>query len=163
VCTRSGLPAVGNCPETAEVTLPATLWRHRRCALHPSSQMDVGGAAARPADATRWDLSALIAAQVPRDAEEPRALGITVPAMGAKYVLSGVAGGDQLRLSTSLGEAAVLHWYADDRYLGQSGPNTPLYWGLALGEHRVTCVAEDGATDTVRFSVVRPEGGVKIE
>lgn len=163
VCTRSGLPAAANCPETASVTLPATLWQHRRCTLHPSSQAGIVVAAARPADATRWDLSALIAAQVPRDAEEPRALGITVPATGAEYVLSGVVGGDQLRLSTSLGESAVLHWYADDQYLGQSGPDTPVYWGLSLGEHRVTCVAEDGATDTVRFTVVRPEGGVKIE
>jgi penicillin-binding protein 1C len=163
VCTRSGLPAAANCPETASVTLPATLWQHRRCTLHPSSQAGIVVAAARPADATRWDLSALSAAQVPRDAEEPRALGITVPAMGAEYVLSGVAGGDQLRLSTSRGEGEVLHWYADDQYLGQSGPDAPVYWGLTLGEHRVTCVAQDGATDTVRFSVVRPSGGVKIE
>ena len=120
-------------------------------------------AASRPADATRWDLSVLTASVAESPDAGARALGITVPARGAAYVLSGVAGGDQLRLSTSLGEAEVLHWYADDQYLGQSGPDKPVYWALVLGEHAVTCVALDGNTDTVRFTVARPSGGVPIE
>ncbi|MBL7645805.1 MAG: penicillin-binding protein 1C [Candidatus Hydrogenedentes bacterium] len=162
VCTRSGLPAAEHCPETASVVLPASIWLHRRCTLHPASQAGITVAAAQPADATRWDLSALSAAKANLADLEARSLAIAVPAQSAEYVLSGVAGGDQLRLTSSLGETVALHWYMDDQYLGQSGPDSPVYWQLSLGEHRATCVSLDGATSTVRFSVVRPSGGVPI-
>jgi membrane carboxypeptidase/penicillin-binding protein PbpC len=144
------------------VVLPASIWLHRRCTLHPASQAGITVAAAQPADATRWDLSALSAAKADLANLEARSLAITVPAQSAEYVLSGVAGGDQLRLMSSLGEGALLHWYMDDQYLGQSGPDKPIYWALALGEHRATCVSLEGATSTVGFSVVRPAGGLPI-
>jgi penicillin-binding protein 1C len=163
VCAQSGLPAVAKCPETLQISLPASMWQHRRCTLHPSSQAGVVVAAARPADAASWDLSALSAAVAESPDEGGRSLGITVPASGAEYVLSGVAGGDQLRLATSLGEGEVLHWYLDDQYLGQSGVDKPVTWTLALGAHRVTCVAQDGSTDTVHFTVVRPSGAAPIQ
>lgn len=163
VCTQSGLPASANCRETAVVHWPRSVWQNRRCALHPSSQSGLVVAAARPADATRWDLSSLSASRAEDPGIELRALGITVPAEGAEYVLSGVEGGDQLRLSTSLGEGELLHWYADDQYLGQSGYDKPVYWTLALGEHKITCVSSDGATDSVKFKVVKPAGGVEIK
>lgn len=163
VCTQSGLPASQNCTETATVHWPRSLWQNRRCALHPSSQAGFAVAAARPATATRWDLSSLSASRAEDPGIELRALGITVPAEGAEYVLSGVEGGDQLRLSTSLGEGELLHWYADDQYLGQSGYDKPVYWTLALGEHKITCVSSNGATASVQFKVVKPAGAVVIK
>lgn len=162
VCTQSGLPATANCPETAQIQLATGMWLHRHCTLHPISQAGIVVAAARPSDATRWDLAALSASPEEVPGIERRALAITVPARGAEYVLSGVAGGDQLRLATSRGESGKYHWYVDDRYAGSSGPDTPLYWTLVLGEHRVTCVASDGSTDTVAFKVLRPEGALPI-
>lgn len=165
ICARSGLPAGDACPETATVLLSETFWRHRRCTLHPTSQADVAMLGERPAGPARWDLAALAARRDPGGggSAAPRALGITVPANGAEYVMSGVDGGDRLRLTTSLGESESLYWYVDDHYLGQSGPVSPAYWTLAPGEHRVTCVAPDGATATVRFTAVRPSAGIAVQ
>jgi len=159
VCAQSGLPATSACPETKAWWMPASLWRHRGCGLHPVSQTTLVAQAERPAGPARWDLARVETRPDESDGTAARALGITSPANGAEFVLSGVAGGDRLRLGTSLGDAERVHWYLDDVYLGQSSPGAPMYWGLVLGEHRVTCVAADGRTDSVGFAVVRPEVG----
>ena len=164
ICAQSGLPATAQCPEAALWQLPQSIWRHRTCGLHPATQVGVGVLAERPAGPARWDLAQVNTRTAEADVAGPvsRALGIVVPAQGAEYVLSGVAGGDRLRLATSLGDAEPMHWYMDDRYLGQAGNGTPMYWPLALGEHRATCVAADGRTASVGFVVVAPVVGEAV-
>lgn len=166
MCTLSGLPVTRACPEAVEVMLPASVWRYRKCGLHPESQVAIAVQAERPAGPAQWNLAVLTARPGGDGGEDPapKALGITVPAEGAEYVISGVAGGDRLRLATSLGDAEPLHWYADDQYLGQSRAETPVFWDLSPGHHRITCVAADGRTHSVQFAVLRPDTrGVKSQ
>ncbi|MBX3176876.1 MAG: penicillin-binding protein 1C [Candidatus Hydrogenedentes bacterium] len=157
MCALSGLPATEGCPETARWRLPASFWRSRVCALHPVSRLGIAARAERPAGPASWDLATLAARPTGEVAATPiRALGITVPANGAEFLLTGVDGGDQVRLQSTLGESEAVHWYVDDRYLGASGPDAPIFWALTSGAHRVTCVAHDGRTASARFTVARP-------
>jgi membrane carboxypeptidase/penicillin-binding protein PbpC len=115
-----------------------------------------------PGDARGWDLADVRDPHVV-DPASPEArperhdtLAIQHPTEGAVYVLTGEPTGDRIRLRASIERLGTLHWYLDDRYLGGSKPEAPVYVNLSLGNHKVTCLAPDGMLDTVRFEVVSP-------
>ena len=83
-------------------------------------------------------------------------LRITQPAAESHFVFTGEPGGDQVLLQSSLDGLAPIYWYLDGRYLGASKPDAPLYLPLEVGPHELTCLADEGATDAIRFEVLTP-------
>ena len=159
VCARSGLPANALCAQTETAQLPSGQFLNRRCDVHRPAPG--GGTVERwPADARHWDLAKIDAAlALPEPATalaRSQSLRITTPVEGAEYVLTGEPEGDRLLLRGSVDTEMPLHWYQNGRYLGESNPNAPLYLPLASGEYTLTCMADQGATDSVRYTVSAP-------
>lgn len=164
VCAVSGLPATRWCPNTRRETLPSTQYLHRVCDMHHPAGDGDRIAERWPGDARNWNLAAIRAPRtVERTAtqgplpERRDTLAIQNPSNGAVYVLTGEPTGDRIRLRASIERRGTLHWYLNDRYLGGSAPETPVYLDLRPGKHKVTCLAQDGVLDTVRFEVISPE------
>ena len=161
VCALSGLPASEWCSAKKEVLIPREQYTHRRCGVHcPQPGLEV--AAERwPGSSRGWDLANIVdPVQVahagnPIAAAQHVALRIKSPSDKAQYILTGEAKGDRIRLDASLEGQALLHWYLDERYLGSSENDAPLFLDLAAGTHKLTCLAPDGATDSVHFEVLR--------
>ncbi len=168
VCALSGLPATEHCPHTQKVILPREQYLHRRCDMHYPNPARQGILERWPGSARAWDL-AHITNPVTVDSlqegavEEKVVLRIKSPANKAHYVLTGETGGDRIRLDASLEGGTTLHWYLDDRFLGTSNAQTPLYLNLATGEHKVACMTPDGITDVVRFAVTLPDAGTPLK
>ncbi len=170
VCAVSGLPASPWCASTRRETLPRTQFLHRVCDMHyPGGTGGERIVERWPGDARRWDLAAVrdprIVDRTSPEAPQARrdALAIQHPSEGAVYVLTGEPTGDRIRLRASIERAGVLHWYLDDRYLGGSGPEAPVYLDLRPGNHKLTCLAPDGVLDSVRFEVVTPEDARRMD
>ncbi|MEA3364446.1 MAG: penicillin-binding protein 1C [Candidatus Hydrogenedentes bacterium] len=164
VCALSGLPASPWCTNTRRETLPRTQYLHRVCDMHhPAGNASQKIIERWPGDARGWDLADVRDPQVvdPASPEAPPerhdTLAIQHPTEGAVYILTGEPTGDRIRLRASIERVGALHWYLDDRYLGGSKPEAPVYLNLSLGNHKLTCLAPDGMLDTVRFEVVSPK------
>ena len=84
------------------------------------------------------------------------ALRILEPSAEAEYVLTFESRGDRIRLQSSVDGAQPLFWYLDERYVGRSEPQEPLYVDLRPGTHQVSCMNAEGAVDRVSFKVVTP-------
>ncbi|HQM48645.1 MAG TPA: penicillin-binding protein 1C [Candidatus Hydrogenedentes bacterium] len=170
VCAVSGLPATPWCSNTRRETLPRSQYLHRVCDMHhPAGPGSADIVERWPGDTRGWDLAAV---RDPRivDLTSPKThperhdtLAIQHPSEGAVYVLTGEPMGDRIRLRASIERVGTLHWYLDDRYLGGSGPEAPVYLSLSPGNHKLTCLAPDGVLDTVRFEVVSPEDARRME
>ncbi|MFO7976920.1 MAG: transglycosylase domain-containing protein [Candidatus Hydrogenedentota bacterium] len=166
VCALSGLPASRWCTNTRRETLPRTQYLHRVCDMHhPAGRGSEKIIEQWPGDARGWDLAAIRDPQIVepgcREARPERrdTLAIQHPTEGAVYVLTGEPTGDRIRLRASIERLGRLHWYLDDRYLGGSKPEAPMYLDLSLGNHKLTCLTPDGVLDTVHFEVVSPREG----
>ena len=165
VCAVTGLPASQWCEHTREVLLPKTQYLHRRCAVHGPGADGVSVAERWPGASKQWDLADLSwNTPLPHatHAERTETLRILSPPEQAEYVLTGEPGGDRLRLEASLDRSAPLHWYLNGRYLGRSAPQQPLLLALSPGDHRLACMTDAGALDTVAFAVATPEGAVRF-
>ncbi len=169
VCAASGLPVSRWCAHTETVLLPRRQHLLRTCDVHRPG-WDGNVVERWPASAREWDLAAVRAApgmgemagdSMPLAASGARAtstqsLRILAPAEGAKYVLTGTADGDRVRLSASLDGEAGLHWFLNDAYLGRSYPGAPMRIDLTAGRHRIVCVGAGGETTQARFEVESP-------
>lgn len=160
ICALTGLPATAWCPRRETRTLPTCIFLNRRCDVHYPGTDGVGIVERWPGDARDWDLAnvsrPVTVSPKRQDTGYTRKqeLRITAPAAESRFVFTGEPGGDQVRLQTSLDGLAAVHWYLDDRFLGTSTPETPLFLSLKPGEHRLTCLAGEGTTDAVRFAVL---------
>jgi membrane carboxypeptidase/penicillin-binding protein PbpC len=160
LCALTGLPAAEWCPKRESRALPACLFLNRRCDVH-YPRPDGGGVVERwPGDARQWDLAS-VSQPVTVSPDGPGAtvtrkqeLRIMTPAAESRFIHTGEQGGDKLLLQSSLDGLAPVHWYLDDRFLGTSTPETPLYLTLEPGEHRLTCLTGEGTTDAVNFEVL---------
>lgn len=164
VCAASGLPTSDYCRRTRTVSVARTLFLHRVCDMHyPGPNGDV--LERWPGAARGWNLAAVdrSAARHTEQALSVEALRIVQPVDHAEYILTGEANGDRIRLRSSLDERNELHWYANDRYLGRSEPNQPLLYDLAPGDHRLTCLAPNGAHRSVRIRVTEPEQQLRLQ
>jgi membrane carboxypeptidase/penicillin-binding protein PbpC len=118
-----------------------------------------------PGAARGWNL-AKIDASAERSSEVARsveALRILQPADQSEFLLTGEANGDRIRLRASLEERNALHWYANDRYLGQSQPGEPFLYDLTAGAHKLTCLAPGGAHRSVHIQVHDAESAVRMQ
>lgn len=159
VCALSGLPASQWCPAKKEAVIPRSQYTHRRCDVHCPQPGQDRVAERWPGSSKGWDLASITnPVSVSRGenaaAEQRVALRIKAPSNKAQYILTGEPGGDRIRLDASLDGQTLLHWYLDERYLGSSGQEMPMFLNLAPGQHKVTCLAPDGATDSVSFEVL---------
>ncbi|HPO17024.1 MAG TPA: penicillin-binding protein 1C [Candidatus Hydrogenedentes bacterium] len=169
VCSLSGLPASEYCPHTQTVILPRDQYLHRQCDMHYPNPSQQGIVERWPGSARTWDLAHIMNPVTVEplkeggSVEEKVVLRIKSPANKAHYVLTGETGGDRIRLDASLEGNATLHWYLDDRYLGTSSNEAPLYLNLATGEHKVSCMTPNGVTDVVNFEVTLPDAGTPLK
>jgi penicillin-binding protein 1C len=163
VCAVSGLPASKWCFQTRTETFPRNQYLNRTCDMHYPAGDGMKAVERWPGSAKGWDLARI--GPVRRDAGSFReeALRILTPADRAEFVMTGETGGDRIKLSSSLDGAAPLHWYMDERYLGVSNADAPLYIDLKPGDHTLTCMTAAGITDTVKFDVVVPASTPKFE
>lgn len=168
ICVTSGLPASPACPAVKSVEMPRAQYLHRRCDVHHPRQG--GGVIVRwPGAPLQWDLArvenpvALDTDQKNAITEERRTLCITSPSDQARYVLTGEPDGDRIRLAASLEERAALHWYLNDRYLGQSDAASPLFLSLETGVHKLSCMDPGGATHSIQFEVLTPVSGMRLK
>jgi len=163
VCARSGLPVSEYCPQKEQASLPATLYLHRRCAVHTARADGPGVAERWPGSTRNWDLAKveapLMPAAPPDSATHPASesrnelLAILSPAPGAEFLLTGGERGDRVKLVASRSATEPMHWYLDDQYLGCSRPDAPLVMPLALGNHRLACMTNRGETASLHFEV----------
>lgn len=170
VCAVSGLPATQWCPSTRRETLPKTQFVHRVCDMHyPAGAGEHRIIERWPGHARGWDLAAVREARIVGGAspesppERHDTLAIQHPSEGAVYVLTGEPTGDRIRLRASIERVGTLHWYLNDRYLGGSVPEEPVFLSLSPGNHKLTCLAPDGVLDTVRFEVITPEDARRMD
>jgi membrane carboxypeptidase/penicillin-binding protein PbpC len=83
-------------------------------------------------------------------------LVITSPANGSAYLfMPDTAQPDSQRIpfTANTGNAADLHWFVNDSYLGTSKSGATIFWPLSKGTHRVVCSDTQGASRSVRISV----------
>ncbi|MBI4559867.1 MAG: penicillin-binding protein 1C [Candidatus Hydrogenedentes bacterium] len=163
VCAVSGLPATQWCDRTREALLPRAQYLHRACDMHyPAGSGESGAVLERwPATAKAWNLAKIRTDSTRKSAgakkaSRERGLQITAPTNEAQYVLTGEREGDRIKLAASMDVQSALHWYLDERYLGASAPERPLYLSLQPGAHQLTCMTPAGLTDSARFDVVLP-------
>lgn len=148
VCAASGCVPGPHCTHRIEDWSLAKVSRHETCPVHRA-----GEEAAWPAAVASF----LARRAAPAAAEEPAAaVRILVPARGSTYRWMPELDVDAQRLaleaaSDRAGEA--LHWFVDDRPVGQSRAGTPLFWPLERGTHQIVCSTVRGLSDRVEIAV----------
>ena len=162
VCAVSGLPRSEWCARTKDAMLPAHEFLHRACDVH--RPMRGGDAVAEwwPGTARGWDLAKVGDSAHVAESARLAKLRIQDPVNEAEYVLTGEPQGDRIRLRASVDAEKSLYWYINDRFFGQSSPDSPLLLELAAGEHTLACMAPDGSLDRVKFLVTEPRGGLEF-
>ncbi len=164
VCATSGLPTSQWCKDTRTVYLPRTQYLCRTCRMHQpvAGREGVKIIEKRPASPRNWDLAAVAIPVRPSSsgsaAGYARQIGLEIlePSDGAEYVLTGEPDGDRIRIRASV-EDNPLHWYLDDKYIGDSGQNRGVFIDLEAGAHRLTCMSMEGETDTIEYNVHVPD------
>lgn len=166
VCALTGLPASPWCPHTRNVRLPRDQFVLRRCDVHRPA--DDGIIERWPGSALGWNLADVRSHREPESREQQKDerrednLRILNPSNQAVFVMTRESNGDRIRLRASLERKTPLHWYLDDRYLGQSRPGAPLLLDLVPGTHRLSCMTPRGATDTIGFEVALPNPDTRV-
>ncbi len=172
VCSVSGLPATKWCKYTRYVHLPREQYLHRVCDMHypdtntsSLTQSTTTILERWPGTAQGWDLADINSPVIPNrsldnnsNVKRREHLRILSPSPGSEFILTGESNGDRIQLKTSVDQQTSLHWYLDDRYIGQSSPQSPLYIDLKNGTHHLTCMTGNGRTDSIRFKVELPTG-----
>ncbi|MBI5092782.1 MAG: penicillin-binding protein 1C [Candidatus Hydrogenedentes bacterium] len=158
VCAISGLPASPWCKKTKHVTLPRAQYVNRVCDMHYPGEGDEI-IQRWPGSAKGWDLAKIETPRVAPGSKKPdRAedLKITTPPDQSEFVLTGETNGDRVKLQASLDAQLALHWYVDERYLGASTPEKPVYLDLTPGKHKLACMTDSGSCQTATFAVTLP-------
>ena len=158
VCSISGLPKSAACPGSVSALVAGEQFLNRSCRVHQTRDERGNTITAWPASAHHWDLAAIspqpeFHALTTRPQESHREFRITSPADNSVFRMSNVKGGDRVRLDTSAQNGEPVHWYCNDRYLGQSSVDNPLFLILSPGEHRISCMGPDGAIDNIAIIV----------
>jgi len=115
-----------------------------------------------------WNLADVRGHARPVASGEPKAkkredtLRILNPSNRAVFIVTHETNGDRIRLRASIERKSPLHWYLNERYLGESRPDAPLLIDLAPGTHRLTCMTPQGVTDTVDFEVKFPGPDTRV-
>jgi penicillin-binding protein 1C len=163
VCAVSGLPRSEWCARTRDDLVPAGQYLHRVCDVHRPIRGGDGVAEWWPGAARGWDLAKVGDSGHVAESARRANLRIQEPVNEAEYVLTGEPQGDRLRLRASVDAEKSLYWYINDRFFGESSPETPLLLELSAGEHTLACMAADGSLDRVKFKVSEPRAGLAFK
>jgi penicillin-binding protein 1C len=147
VCAESGAEPGPYCPRRVEEDCIEGVTLREVCPVH------------RPGGEERWpaEIAAFLNARRapgPAGADAP-ALRITSPARDSVYrLLSSLpADSQRLVLDAAHGNPVPLHWFVNDRYLGESRPGAPLLWPMERGAFQIVCSDGGGRSDRVRITV----------
>jgi len=139
VCSVSGCAPGPRCPHRIEDWSLAQVSRVSSCALHASRSSGEGPGST-----------------FPRPAPATASVEILSPAGGSVYHQMPDSDSllQRLRLeAVSDQENEALHWFVDDRSVGQSRDGEPLFWTLERGSHQVVCSTARGLSDCVQIAV----------
>ena len=95
------------------------------------------------------------AASAPSEAKIAR-VRITSPTPGSSFrLMEDLAGTEQRLLLSAAGvdNAAKLHWFDNNRYLGAARGGEPLFWPLTRGAHQFVVCDAAGHSDRVAITV----------
>lgn len=90
--------------------------------------------------------------------DEAKKLRFLKPEDGASYVL--VSGLSQQRIVCQIAgndEQSRLWWFVDGKSAGTTVGNEPFSTEMSVGEHTIVVATEDGASATVRYTIVVPK------
>jgi penicillin-binding protein 1C len=166
LCADSGLPASRWCPHTTTATVPAWQYLNRRCDVHyPLASNDDKLTQRWPASARGWDLAKVNATVnlVSGDNSRKEGLRILAPANNSEFVLAREPNADRIRLRSSADDSAEIHWYLDGQHLGATGPSNRLFLDMTEGEHRLSCMAPSGTTDSVVIIIDAPQSSLSFK
>ncbi len=148
VCAVSGCVPGPHCAHRIEDWSLAQVSRHEPCPVHRN-----GSAAAWPAAVASF----LARRATPVAEEEPAAaVRILAPARGSIYRWMPDLDVDAQKLALDAASDRAgerLHWFIDDRPVGQSRAGTPLFWPLQRGTHQIVCSSVRGPSDRVEIAV----------
>ena len=178
VCVVSGMAPHEGCRATVQDWLPAEA-SHERCTwhhLHDGEVITVWPDAyrqwARTAGAAHSTVSANVRSAdlqvgVPLDVrtvgsppgQSPRhrdaTLAITAPLAGALYLIDPTLRAEfqRLPLRAAGGAPGTLEWFVDDRVIGRTSRDEPIWWPLTRGQHEIAVRDEAGSRATTRVVV----------
>jgi penicillin-binding protein 1C len=149
VCAASGAAPGPYCTHRTEDYVVAGVTRHDVCTVHRADGLE------------HWpvEIASFLNQQrapLARRPERVAPLRIVSPARGSTYrFLDEVAGGvQQVPLEAASGVGGErLHWFVNDRYLGESRPGVPAFWPLQRGTFDIVCSDTRGVSDRVHIAV----------
>lgn len=148
VCSVSGCVPGPHCEHRDEDWSIAQVSRHEVCPVHRN-----GAEAAWPVAVASF----LSRRAAPAVADEPAsAVRIRTPARGSIYRKLPELDADAQRLALDAASdrtGETLHWFVDDRPIGQSHVGQPLFWPLEHGLHQIVCSTARGLSDCVQIAV----------
>ena len=147
-CAVSGCVPGPHCQHRIEDWSIEGVSRHEVCTVHRGDGQE------------HWPTevaSFLNRQRVPAKSAAPATpIRITSPARGGTYrLLDAVAGrAQQIPLDAASGAGGeTMHWFVNDRYLGESRPGAPLFWPLQRGSFQIVCSDSRGASDRLQIAV----------
>lgn len=147
VCAVSGCVPGPHCTQHIEEWCIAQVSRHATCPVHRTGPEAVWPAA----------VAAFLNRRMAPATDSPMAaLRILTPARDSVYrqMPSHEALCQQLALEAATDRAGeTLHWFIDDRPVGQSRSGQPLFWPLERGSHQIVCASARGLSDRVHIAV----------
>lgn len=149
VCAESGCPPGAHCRHRIDDWYIEGVSGFQTCAIHARGEDEV------------WppEIAAFLNKQkaVPKTPTAKIAqLRITSPAPGSTFhLLDGMAVDNQrvplIAASSAAGQR--LHWFVNDRYLGEAAVGANLFWPLARGKFQIVCCDAAGRCDRVQIAV----------
>ncbi len=149
VCAESGCPPGVHCPHRIDDWYIEGVSGFQTCAVHARGEED------------SWPPE--IASFLNRQKSSPKTpsskiaqLRITSPAPGSTFhLLDGMATDNQRvpLIAASSAARQKLHWFVNDRYLGEAAAGANLFWSLARGKFQIVCCDNAGRSDRVQIAV----------
>lgn len=147
VCAVSGGAPGAHCRHRVETWAIARVSRREPCPVHRA-----GAEAVWPVE-----VASFLARRAVSAPDEPaEAVRILSPARGSVYrrMPPGAADAQRLALEAASDRAGeTIHWFVDDRAVGQSRPGEKLFWPLERGRHQIVCSTARGVGDQVQIAV----------
>ena len=155
VCAASGCEPGPYCRDKMEDWSISGVTSCRACSVHVRAPDAAGQIVeAWPPEVAQF-LARQRAASAPSEAKIAR-VRITSPTPGSSFrLMEDLAGTEQRLLLSAAGvdNAAKLHWFDNNRYLGAARGGEPLFWPLTRGAHQFVVCDAAGHSDRVAITV----------
>ncbi|MGC8844659.1 MAG: penicillin-binding protein 1C [Candidatus Hydrogenedens sp.] len=163
VCSLSGLPANPYCKSKKTVYVSKNMPLSRICDVHYYDMYTAQVKERFPSQSKGWDLAKVGIISNEGGVQDTKVhLKIISPADGSKFIYSSNSNQNSVRLRTSRDDTYKIYWYIDDRFIGESSSEQPLWWDLTAGKHKIFCLDSTGESDTVYVDVKTPDETLQI-